>query len=148
MRIALLAAALGAAALGAAPDEPKLPDGSKEVEGTWTIVKMVRGGTEAVDATTARTVVFQGATYEIKFGDRSVEKGTFRVDAAATPKRIEGTATAGEEKGTRWHGIYELEGLILRAVAGPADKARPASLTTVPPDGRGFALKRVAPAKK
>lgn len=146
MRIALLAAALGAAA--AAADEPKSPDGSKEVQGTWTIVKTVLGGAESVNPTTARTVVFQGATYEIKFGDRSIEKGTFRVDAAATPKRIEGTATAGEEKGARWHGVYEVEGLVLRAVARPADKARPTSLTTVPPDGRGFTLKRVAPAKE
>ncbi len=86
----------------------KLPYGPKGFQGTWTIVKLVHGGTETLDPTVARTVVFSGTTYEIKAGTRSVEKGTFRADATATPNRIEGTVTAGEEKGSRWHGIYEV----------------------------------------
>jgi uncharacterized protein (TIGR03067 family) len=146
MRTVLLAAALGSAA--AAADDPKLPDGPKGFQGTWTIVKLVHGGADTVDPTTARTVVFTGTTYEIKFGNRSVEQGTFRADATTTPNRIDVTATTGEDKGTRWHGIYELEGGTLRAVVGPTDKARPESLNTVPPGARGFTLKRAAPAKK
>jgi uncharacterized protein (TIGR03067 family) len=145
MRIATLIAAL--AASGLAADDPKLADGKKAFQGTWTIVSLEHGGKKADEPVTAGTVVFKGDKYVIKAGDKTVEEGTFQVDAAKTPNRIEVTVKAGEDKGKKWHGVYELEGDTLRAVVGPVDKDPPKSLANPAPGTRGFTLKRQKPAK-
>ena len=117
-------------------------DGRKAFQGTWTIVSMELGGKKVEEKVTASTVVFDGDKYKIMAGDKAVEEGTFTADASKTPNRIDVAATAGVDKGTKWHGVYELEGDTMRAVVGPADKDRPAKLTDPAPGTRGFTLKR------
>lgn len=140
MRFAPLAAVAAFAAVAAADD---LPNGQKGFQGTWTIVSLEHGGRQP-DKVTNGTVVFKGSEYEIKHGDKTVETGTFKAVAAKTPHLIDAEAKTGEHKGTKWHGLYELEGDTLRAVVVPADKARPRAVTVVPEGGRGFTLKRAA----
>lgn len=147
MRTAVLISALTAAALVAA-DKPPAGDGRKAFQGTWTIVSMTRGEKKEGKAevskqpVTAPTVVFTGDKYVIKAGDETVEEGTFTAEAGQTPNRITVHTTSGDDKGRKWHGVYELEGDTLRAVVGPLSKDPPTTLTKPDPGTRAFTLKR------
>lgn len=141
-RITLFTAALLAAGLAAQDRKgADLNDGQKAFQGTWTIVELEKGkaGDQPVSA---RTVEFRGDKYAIKADGKAVEEGTFAADAGKTPNRIEVTTTSGPDKGQKWHGVYELEGDTLRAVVGPTDKDRPASLAKPAEGQRAFTLKR------
>jgi uncharacterized protein (TIGR03067 family) len=140
MRAALFAGLLFVGALAA---EDRKGDGRKAFQGTWTIVSLERGGKKVEEKVTASTVVFDGDKYRILAGDKAVEEGTFSTDASKTPNRIDVMATSGADKGTKWHGVYELEGDTLRAVVGPTDKDRPTKLADPAPGTRGFTLKRI-----
>jgi uncharacterized protein (TIGR03067 family) len=143
MRVAVLLTGIWVTV--AAADDKKgadLPDGQKAFQGTWTIVETEKGGGKAGEKVAAPTVVFDGDMYRIKAGEDLVEEGTFAADATKTPNRIRVTVTAGEDKGKKWHGIYELEGDTLRAVVGPAEKDPPTRLTKPEPGMRAFTLKR------
>jgi len=109
-------------------------------QGTWTIVDRKKADTK--EPVTAPTVVFEGDTYQIKAGDKVIEKGTFKVDGSKAPKQIEVTATEGMDKGHKWHGIYEFKGDTMRAVVGPTDKDRPAKYDDPTEGVRAFVLKR------
>ena len=71
-----------------------------------------------------------------------VEEGMFAVDGSKFPKQIEVVATAGKDKGKKWHGIYEVHGDTLRAVVGPTDKDRPIKFDNPAEGVRVFTLKR------
>jgi uncharacterized protein (TIGR03067 family) len=136
MKFVLAATLLFAGA--ALADDKK--DDREAFQGTWTIVDRKRADT--AEPVTAPTVVFEGERYKIKAGDKVVEEGTFTVDGSKSPKHIEVAATAGMDKGKRWHGIYEIEGDTMRAVVGPTDKDRPAKYDDPPEGVRAFVLKR------
>jgi uncharacterized protein (TIGR03067 family) len=142
MRTALFVALLTAGGVAAQDRKDEQPDGRKALQGTWTIVSLEHGGKKADEKVTASTVVFKGDKYRILAGEKAVEEGTFTVDASKTPNQIDVAATSGPDKGTKWHGVYELEGDTLRAVVGPADKDRPVKLADPAPGTRGFTLKR------
>lgn len=113
----------------------------EKFQGTWTIVSIEVGGKKSKDPVDAATVVFQGTKYVIKAGDEVVEEGTFEIDPSKAPKWIAVTATAGAEKGKKYHGIYEIKGDTLRAAVAPTDKDRPTKLDPAP-GTRTFTVKR------
>jgi len=117
-------------------------DARKAFQGTWTIVHTKKGDAKDKEPVTAPTVVFDGDKYRIKAGDKVVEEGTFAVDGSKTPKHIAVTATAGMDKGKKWHGIYAIDGDTLKAVVGPTDKDRPTRYDDPPEGVRAFVLKR------
>jgi uncharacterized protein (TIGR03067 family) len=139
MRCVLLAAVLSSGALAA---QDKADDARKAFQGTWTIVDTKKGDAKDKEPVTARTVVFDGDKYRIKAGDKVVEEGTFAVDGSKSPRRIEVAATAGMDKGMKWHGVYELKGDTLSAVVGPTDKDRPTKFDARGEGVRAFTLKR------
>ena len=137
MRFVLAALTLLVAGAVLADDKK---DDRKAFQGTWTIVERKRADTK--EPVTAPTVVFEGDRYKIKAGDKVVEEGTFTVDGSKSPKHIEVAATAGMDKGKKWHGIYEIEGDTMRAVVGPTDKDRPTKYDNPAEGVRVFTLKR------
>ena len=140
MRHALILTAL---AVGFAAADEKA--GPKEFEGTWTIVeseKVDPAKHKKDEPVVARTVVFSGNTYTIKYGDKTVEEGKFSVDATKSPPKIVVEAVRGEGTGTKWHGIYELKGDSLRAVVGKIDQAPPGDLDKPAEGTRTFTLRR------
>jgi uncharacterized protein (TIGR03067 family) len=138
MKLVLAVMLLSAGALLA--DDTK--DDRKAFQGTWMIVDTKKGDSKDKEPVTARTVVFDGDTYRIKAGDKVVEEGTFTVDGSKTPKQIEVAATAGMDKGMKWHGIYEIESDTLKAAVGPTDQDRPTKYDNPPEGVRAFTLKR------
>ena len=142
MRFVLFAAILSAGSLLAQDKHDKAGDDRKAFQGTWTIVETKKGKTKDQEPVTARTVVFDGDTYRIQAGDMVVEKGTFTVDGSESPKHIAVVATAGKDKGMKWHGIYEFKGDTLRAVVGPTDRDRPTKYDNPAQGVRVFTLQR------
>jgi uncharacterized protein (TIGR03067 family) len=136
MKLALAAFLLFASAVLADDDK----DERKAFQGTWTIIDRKRSDTN--EPVTAPTVVFEGDKYKIKAGEKVIEEGTFKVDAAKAPKQIEVAATEGKDKGMKWHGIYEIKDDTMRAVVGPTDKERPTKYDNPPEGVRAFVLKR------
>lgn len=115
-------------------------DDQKAFQGTWTIVGQKKG--DSKEPVTGPTVVFEGDKYQIKRGDKVLEEGTFKLDGSKSPKQIDVTVTEGVDKGTKLHGIYEIEGDSMRAAVGPTDKDRPARYDGLPEGVRAFVLKR------
>jgi uncharacterized protein (TIGR03067 family) len=149
MRRTSLIVALVAAGVTAA-DDPKgsdLPDGQKAFAGVWTVIEQERGK-KSDEPLAARTVEFRGDHYTIKAGDKVFEEGTFSADARHSPRLIDITVTSGEDKGKKWHGVYELEGDTLRLAVSPADKPVPDSLEKPAPGERSFTLKRAKTDKR
>lgn len=138
MRLALVAVLLPVGAVLADDNA----DARKAFQGTWTIVHTKKGDAKDKEPVTAPTVVFDGDKYKIKAGDKVVEEGTFAVDGSKSPKHIAVAATAGTDKGKKWHGVYEIEGDTLKAVVGPTDKDRPTKYDNPPEGVRAFVLKR------
>jgi uncharacterized protein (TIGR03067 family) len=147
MRTALFVTLLATGAL-LADDERANPKGLQSFQGTWKIAEHQRGGKVVKDDVHATAVVFKGDKYKMtdKNG-KSVEEGTITVHPEKTPLLIEVVATSGMDKGKKWHGVYEIEGPVLRAVVSPADEKRPMRLDETPANSRGFTLKREAKKK-
>lgn len=141
MRLVLVVMLVSAGAL-LADDKKDAGDARKALQGTWTIVDTKKGDKKQKEPVAAPTVVFDGDKYRIKAGEKVVEEGTFTVDGSKAPKQIAVTATAGPDKGMKWHGIYELKDDTMRAVVGPTDKDRPTKLENPAPGTRTFTLKR------
>jgi uncharacterized protein (TIGR03067 family) len=61
--------------------------------------------------------------------------GTFKVDLAQKPKKIDVTFTDGPEKGKTAQGIYELEGDTYKVCIALAGKERPTTFASKPNSG-------------
>jgi uncharacterized protein (TIGR03067 family) len=144
MRTALFASLL-AAGFALADDERANPKGLQSFQGKWKIVEHQRGGKVVKDDVHATAVVFKDDTYRmLDKGGKVVEEGKVTVHPEKTPLLIEVAATSGADKGKKWHGVYEIEGPVLRAVVSPADEKRPTRLDETPANSRGFTLRREA----
>jgi uncharacterized protein (TIGR03067 family) len=145
MRTALFASLL-ATGFALADDERANPKGLQSFQGKWTIVELQKGGKKvAEEQVRDSTVVFKGDAYKMldKAG-KVVEEGKITVHPEKTPLLIEVVSTAGMDKGKKWHGVYEIEGPVLRAVVSPVEDKRPMRLVEPPAHSRGFTLKREA----
>ena len=102
-------------------------DDSSKLQGTWQAVSSNKGGQDDPNAD-QHSMTFEKDTVVIKRGDRVILKGTFKLDAAKSPKHIDIDIEEGPEKlkGKTGHGIYELKDDTLKwAVAEPGETDRP-----------------------
>lgn len=114
-------AALAVAAAPADADRAAL-------RGTWVLEAATLEGRDHADDFRGMKLVLDGDRYTIDF-DKNTDKGTFTIDPAKTPKRIDVRSAEGPFKGKTLPGIYELKGDTLRLCLdgdGKADK-RPAA---------------------
>jgi len=96
-------------------------DGRKMAENIFAGSKIVLNGRKF-------TTISMGATY----------KGTFKIDAASTPKTLDLNFTEGPEKGNTSLGIYELDGATWKICLTVSSKVRPKEFATRA--GSGHAL--------
>ena len=103
------------------------------LQGAWQVLKQeMRGGPGPGDVREQR-MVFAGETFKLVSGDKTMIRGTFKVDPTKTPKVMEMIVTegAGSDEGAPVHGIYELRGDDLAWCAGePGNDARPEKFDT------------------
>jgi uncharacterized protein (TIGR03067 family) len=131
-----------------AADGPQ-DDPARELEkfqGTWKTVSMVIDGRQVPGAEIEfRQVVITGDKYVVIDGNRTIQRGTFRLDPTARPRRIDTTPADGPNQGKVDRGIYELDGGTLRLCHAPPDRDRPTEFSAGEGTGRWLVLdQRVA----
>ncbi len=81
----------------------------KELEGSYTVVSMEKGGMPAPkDLTQKVKVVFKGDSLVINIGGDE-KKAKIKADSAKQPHTIDISPLDGEEKGKTFPGIYKIE---------------------------------------
>jgi uncharacterized protein (TIGR03067 family) len=142
------ALALGLLAAGAADDKATQNELAK-LRGTWLTVSLVNDGQTVVDDKTkptgpATTLVYDGDKWMVQVGDKTVAKGTFKVDVAKTPKEIDVFDESGLPNDRTKRGIYEISGDTYRFCLAPAGKPRPTEFSSKPGSGHSLGVSRRA----
>jgi uncharacterized protein (TIGR03067 family) len=111
----------------------------KRLEGTWTITSVVRNNNALPeDRLKDAQFVLQGETFVQKQGDKTLAKGTFRLDPDKQPPTIDMTISEGEDRDKSILGIYQLEDDVLRICGAGPGHDRPTEFAAR--DGSGHTL--------
>ncbi len=109
-------------------DAPK--EDPKLLEGTWQPVEGELAGEKFPDEQLkAMKLTMKDGKYTVTVGE-VLDKGSYKLDAAAKPKAIDITGSEGPNKGKRFLAIYELKGDTLRVCYDLAGKKRPTEFKT------------------
>ena len=124
----------------------------EKLRGTWLTVSLVNDGKTLVDEKASPTkgpttnLVYDGNTWLIKVGDKTVASGAFKIDTTKMPKEIDIMDESGVKNGKTKLGIYELDGDTYKYCLAPAGKPRPTELTSKAGTGHSLGVsKRVRP---
>ena len=102
------------------------------LQGTWTASSVEFNGDKVeADIVKNLSVVIDGDKMTIKGESVEVEKygkATLKIDPTTTPKIIDISITGGDEKGTTFEGIYEVDKDEWKLCVKLAGKERPAKL--------------------
>jgi uncharacterized protein (TIGR03067 family) len=132
------------AADGAAEGDRSKGDLEK-LRGTWLTVSLVNDGKTLVDEKAlspkgpTTNLVYDGNTWMIKVGDKTVARGVFKIDPTKMPKEIDIMDESGVKNDKTKLGIYELEVDTYKYCLAPAGKPRPTELKSIA--GHGHMLK-------
>jgi uncharacterized protein (TIGR03067 family) len=85
-----------------------------KLDGTWTAKSMVDHGNKVDVSELKLVLILKDGKYTLKVNDNVADEGTYKTDASKSPKEIDTTASAGENKDKVDHGIYELKGDTLK----------------------------------
>jgi uncharacterized protein (TIGR03067 family) len=134
----LFATPVLAAAAEAPKDDAKVKAEVKKLQGTWNFTAVEIDGTKFEDkAFKGSRITLKGDTFTtVSMG--AIYKGTFKVDVASTPKKLDMTFTEGPPKGTTSLGIYELDGDTWKVCVTLNATERPKAFATKA--GSGLAL--------
>lgn len=107
-------------------------DDAKAVQGTWTPVKAEFAGMAWPEAM-LRTIVLKmdAGKYEVSVAGK-LDKGTYKQDPAARPKRLTIQGTDGPNAGKTYPCIYELSGDSLRVCYDLSGEKAPTEFATAP----------------
>ena len=101
------------------------PDDAKTVQGSWKPAKAELGGQPMTDTVLKSiNLKLDNGKYEVLVGTQS-DKGTYTLDAAAKPKGMTITGTAGPNNGKTFPAIYEIKGDTLRICYDLSGEKRP-----------------------
>ncbi len=118
------------AGLALAADDASKADTDKYT-GTWTIVSLEVDGMKAPeDQIKGMKVVLEPGKYTIKKDGKTLETGTYKLDASKKPKAIESTPADGDDKGKQFLGIYEIDGDNSKVCFSTPGKDRPTEFAT------------------
>ena len=106
------------------------PPDTTAIQGSWTPVKAELGG-QPMPAAILKTISLKltDGKYDV-VADNHPDKGTYTLDAGATPKSITITGTDGPNKGKTFPSIYELKGDTLIICYDLSGAARPTEFKT------------------
>jgi uncharacterized protein (TIGR03067 family) len=118
----------------------------KKLEGPWTIAAVVRNENPLPEEKMKDAqFVFQGEGFVQKLGDKTMAKGTFRLDPSKNPPTIDLMMNEGGEKGKTIEAIYELKDDELRICGAAPGHERPTEFSAK--DGSGHTLITLKRAK-
>ena len=139
----ILSAGLLIAAAASGDDKPAKDDLAR-LGGTWLTVSLVNDGKTLVDEKTqpkegaAAKFVYEGNSWMVKVGNKTVATGTFKIDAAKSPKEIDILDESGVKNEKTKLGIYEIDGDTYKFCLAPVGKPRPTEFTSK--EGSGHSL--------
>ena len=143
--LAFVAAAAAPAADDKAADKAGGADADNAaLQGTWqTVASEVNGEKEAEDRSKQYQVVLEGDKMTITRGGETVMKGSYKLDAAQTPRqldlKIEENPNDADAVGKTLEGIYEVKGEDLKWCFALPDRERPKAFKTEADSGQVFA---------
>jgi uncharacterized protein (TIGR03067 family) len=135
------------AAAGAGQGEPSRNDLDK-LRGTWMTVSLMNDGKTLVDekATSKKgpitKLVYDGNTWMIKVGDKTVASGSFKIDATKMPREIDIMDESGVNNDKTKLGIYELDGDTYKYCLAPAGKPRPTEFSSNAGSGHSLGVSK------
>ena len=103
-------------------------DDLDKLRGTWLTVSQISNGKVIVDEKTpvptgpVTKLVYDGNAWTVKAGDKKFAKGTFKIEAAKSPKEI---VIMDDQGKVKLQGIYELNGDTYRYCIAPPGKDKP-----------------------
>ncbi len=101
-------------------------DDNKAVQGTWKpTVGQLGGEAMPPEALKGVTLKIMGSAYEVVVEGEGPDKGTFTLDAAASPKTLTIKSEEGPNKGKTILAIYEIIGDTMRACYDISGDKRP-----------------------
>jgi uncharacterized protein (TIGR03067 family) len=115
-----------------------------KLRGTWLTVSLMNDGKTLVGEKTApkpgpvTKLVYDGSTWIIKVGDKTVASGKFQIDATKTPKEIDIMDESGVKNEKTKLGIYAIDGDTYQFCLAPAGKPRPTEFASKA--GSGYSL--------
>ena len=111
-----------------------------ELEGEWAMVRCTVNG-DSLPASMAKhgKRVARNNEITVSMAGQTILKAQFTVDRNATPNAIDYLLPSGEQQ----HGIYELDGKILKVISSAPGQPRPADFSTVKGDGKTFTVWKV-----
>ena len=121
----------------------------EKLQGTWRVVKLEDKG-KAANVAKGKDLwmIFESDRFEMK-GKGEQFDGKFTLHANKKPKQIDTLVTRGNKKGTRSHGIYELNGNTLKIIWTEGNAPRPTAFSTKGiPGARMVVLQREGTSKK
>lgn len=86
---------------------------AKAVKGSWNVEKVVLMGTDQTEMFKSLVLTMDDGKYTVSFGT-NVDKGTYKIDSSAKPKRVTITSTEGPMKDKTIEAIYDLNGDTLK----------------------------------
>jgi uncharacterized protein (TIGR03067 family) len=129
----------------AAPGDDLLQD-LERFQGTWATAAMVIDGRTLPEvALRQRRIIVIDDRYAVVDENRTLRRGAFRIDPAATPRRIDFQPADGPAAGLVNHGIYEFSGDLLRICYAPPGAPRPEVFASVMGSGRTLVTDRKEP---
>ena len=121
-----------------AADSPGKSDPSKgdldKLRGKWLTVSLVNDGKTLVDemappkAGPTTKLEYDGNTWKIKVGDKTVASGLFKIDATKMPKEIDIMDESGVKNDKTKLGIYTLDGDAYKYCLAPPESPGQRSL--------------------
>jgi uncharacterized protein (TIGR03067 family) len=123
-------------------------DDLANLRGTWLTVSLVNDGKTLVDEKTpakrgpATKLVYEGDTWMIKVGDKTVASGAFKIDATKSPKEIDILDESGVKNDKTKLGIYEIDGDSYKYCLAPAGKPRPTEFTSKKGSGHSLGVSK------
>jgi uncharacterized protein (TIGR03067 family) len=104
--------------------------------GTWIALEAQRDGAPDQEAL-GHQLAFMASRFRIESKGKLMYAGTYTLDPAVQPARIDFWHDEGEAKGAVWEGIYRLEGdrLVICDDAFDPARERPTKFTTSPGSG-------------
>ena len=126
-----------AACLLLAADEGRL-------QGTWRTVSVeLEGEVVPEEVFKDDRLIIEGDAYRWVRGDRTLERGTMRLDPTKAPASVDFSIREGEDAGRSQPGIYKFEGETWTlCVSRPGSDERPTEFVTKPGSGRSLSVWR------
>ena len=101
-----------------------------KLQGNWTATTIEYNGEKVLGGGVKElTVVVEGDKLTVKGEDEEVKKygkATLTIDPSTTPKILDVSITSGDEKGTKFEAIYEVDKDEWKLCLKPFGKERPA----------------------